>query len=847
MARKGRTKKQGIQAEKQKRQEVLGVCLVALGLFLGASLYSDAVGLIGNAVSAFFFGIFGLGGYAVPLAVIAFGVLAIIFSDQPVPAAKFWLVLLGIFSILTLLHIYARPIAEGVRFLDYYKDAYEHGTSERLGGGMLGALLAYPALLLIGKVGAYILFIACILVVILMLTKLSIKQAGEKLGETIKTGVDHMAAQREQRRAELYTETIGNDARTPAKQKKKPAPAEHPAKRKKTAEPPDMFIIEPIQNSGDNPNAVRNASGELEFMPTSGAIERKKKKNDLPAKDEQGDFIFQGLDEPLDDGSYFPTECIPPLGEGERVSRISDRAPVGDAIAPDMTEEIPELSHSGGSQPAEVESIPAAAPVIEYQRPPITLLNSPKPSAPAGMESPQAKGKLLLETLETFGISARILNATVGPVITRYELQPAQGVRVNRITALSQDIALALAAPRVRIEAPIPGKAAIGIEIPNKSTVPVLLREIIESSAFADAESPVAFALGKDIAGDVMVADLEKMPHLLIAGSTGSGKSVCINDVLISMVYKSSPSDLRLILVDPKVVEMKVYSSLPHLLLPVVTDSKKAAGALKWAVHEMNQRYNKIAEKNVRGIRGYNSIVPQEERMPRLVIVIDELADLMLTEGKEVEDSINLIAAKGRACGIHLIVATQRPSTDVITGVIKSNIPSRIAFMVSSAVDSRVIMDESGAEKLLGKGDMLFHANGASKPVRAQGAFVSDEEVERVMDFFAANQSAPPVQESAFEELTSAMGSGAQGNGKQEDDLLPEAVKIVLESGQASISMIQRRLRVGYARAARLVDIMEQMKIVSGFDGSKPRRLLIDHAEYNRIFGGASITEECEE
>lgn len=849
MATKKKATKRNKQIEEQNRREVSGICLIALGLFLGASLYSDAVGLVGKAISAFFFGIFGLGGYAVPAAVVAFGVLLIIFSENAMRPAAVFLVVLGTLSILTLLHIHARSAIEGVRFLEYYKDAYEFGTLYRQGGGMLGALLAYPSLLLIGKVGAYILFIACILVTFLVLTKLSIKHAGEKLGATIKTGVDHMAAQREQRKAELYTEAL---AQKPAAKRTKAAdvvPDERPVKRRnKAAREAEALTIEREMEPAGNPNAVRNAEGELAFMPTSGAIERKKKKPASPPLDEQGDFSFQGLDEPLEDGSYFAPEYIPPIPEQERVSRISDRAPAvpeTETILP--TAEKPAKPQESIAQPAEVESIESAAPVIEYQRPPFTLLNSPNPHYAAGTESPQEKGKLLVETLASFNISARIINISVGPVITRFELQPAQGVRVNRITTLSQDIALALAAPRVRIEAPIPGKAAIGIEIPNKNTAPVLLREIVESKEYMAAKSPIAFALGKDIAGKVMFADLDRMPHLLIAGSTGSGKSVCINDIIISMVYKSAPNDVRMILIDPKVVEMKVFSTLPHLLLPVVTDPKKAAGALKWAVLEMEQRYQKMAQKNARGLDRYNSLVPEEEKLPRIVIVIDELADLMMVAAKEVEESICRIAQLGRASGIHLIVATQRPSTDIITGLIKANIPSRIAFMVSSAVDSRVIMDESGAEKLLGKGDMLFHANGANKPVRAQAAFVSDEEVERVMDFFSETQSVPPVQESAFEELTTGAATGAQGNGKQEDELLPEAVKIVLDSGQASISMIQRRLRVGYARAARLIDIMEQMKIVSGFDGSKPRKLLIDHAEYSRMFGTGNETEGHEE
>ena len=845
MEGKRKTSKQKRQAEEQNRREIIGICLIALGLFLGASLYSDAVGLAGKAISAFFFGVFGLGGYAVPAVVVLFGVLTIIFSESPLRPATFFLVLVSIVSLLTLLHIHARPAIEGVRFLEYYKDAYDFGTVYRQGGGMLGALLAFPSLLLIGKVGAYILFIACILVAFLVLTKLSIKHAGEKLGKTIKIGVDHMAAQREERRNALYTETLTPKKATAKNAKADSLGTERPAKqksRKSSAREAELFTIEPEIGHAGNPNAVRNAEGELAFMPTSGTIERKKKKQETSRKDEQGDFIFQGLDEPLDDGSYFTSDYIPPVPDAARVSRISDHAPTASEVPmPAAETESPDKNEK--TQPAEVESITATAPVIEYQRPPFTLLNSPEPNVAAGTESPQEKGKLLVETLASFNISARITNISVGPVITRFELQPAQGVRVNRITTLSQDIALALAAPLVRIEAPIPGKAAIGIEIPNKNTAPVLLREVVESKEFMAAKSPIVFALGKDIAGNVMFADLDRMPHMLIAGSTGSGKSVCINDIIISMVYKSSPRDVRMILIDPKVVEMKVFSTLPHLLLPVVTDPKKAAGALKWAVLEMEQRYQKMAQKNARGLDRYNSLVDEEEHLPRIVIVIDELADLMMVASKEVEESICRIAQLGRASGIHLIVATQRPSTDIITGLIKANIPSRIAFMVSSAVDSRVIMDESGAEKLLGKGDMLFHANGANKAVRAQAAFVSDEEVERVMDFFGETQSMPPVQESAFEELSvSGAATGAQGNGKQEDELLPEAVKIVLDSGQASISMIQRRLRVGYARAARLIDIMEQMKIVSGFDGSKPRKLLIDHAEYERMFGTGDET-----
>lgn len=496
----------------------------------------------------------------------------------------------------------------------------------------------------------------------------------------------------------------------------------------------------------------------------------------------------------------------------------------------------------GADGEAGVNQITAVVPamVVEYQRPPFSLLSLPDPTSAVASESPTEKARVLIETLNSFSISARIINISVGPVITRFELQPAQGIRVNRITTLSNDIALALAAPRVRIEAPIPGKAAIGIEIPNKETAPVLLREVLETREFSAAKSPLTFALGKDIAGKVLLADLEKMPHMLIAGQTGSGKSVCISDIILSMVFKSSPKDVRMILIDPKVVELSIFSVLPHLFCPVVTEPKKAAGALRWAVTEMEQRYAKMGKINARDIYRYNSLQENEdERWPRLVIIIDELADLMMVASKDVEEAICRIAQLGRACGIHLIVATQRPSVDVITGLIKANIPSRIAFAVSNATDSRVILDAGGAEKLLGKGDMLFHANGASKPIRAQCSFVSDEEVEGIAEFFSQNKVGEVVyDQSVLSEITVSSAPHGQGNGKQEDDLLPDAVRVVIESGAASISMIQRRLRVGYARAARLVDIMEQMKYVSASDGSKPRKVLIDASEYNRVFGG---------
>ena len=495
---------------------------------------------------------------------------------------------------------------------------------------------------------------------------------------------------------------------------------------------------------------------------------------------------------------------------------------------------------------------PMEAPIIEYQRPSLDVLKTPEKNYRTASETPEKTMELLIETLASFNIECRPLGWSVGPVVTRYELQPARGVRVNRITTLSNDLALALAAPRVRIEAPIPGKAAVGVEVPNKTAATVLLKEIIDTDEFRNAKSPVTMAIGKDIGGKIVVADLSKMPHMLIAGSTGSGKSVCINDIILSMVYKSGPEDLRLIMVDPKQVELSVYSTLPHLLIPVVTDPKKAASALRWAVNEMTLRYKKFSDIGAREITRYNEMQEDpKNKLPRIVVIIDELADLMMVAPDEVEDCICRIAQLGRAAAIHLIVATQRPSADVITGLIKANIPSRAAFAVSSAIDSRIILDCTGAEKLLGRGDCLFHPNGAAKPTRLQAAFVSDEEVEAVVNDIKAQNGGEQKFDSEAEQAMSGATGGAKGGvfgeGKQEDELLGEAVRIVLDSGQASISMIQRKLRVGYARAARLVDMMEEEGYVSGFDGSKPRKVLIKRAQWEALFGDGSYVPDGDE
>ena len=508
------------------------------------------------------------------------------------------------------------------------------------------------------------------------------------------------------------------------------------------------------------------------------------------------------------------------------------------------------------------ESTPVIDPqaIPPYRFPPLTLLNPAKQPDPARNQEQEAeqqhKIELLEETLLSFGIEAKVINVARGPAITRYELQPARGVKVSRITGLADDIALNMAAMGgVRIEAPVPGKSAVGIEIANSTIATVTLREVLESKEFLEHSSKLAVALGKDIAGTPVVADLARMPHLLIAGATGSGKSVCINSVIASILYKATPDEVKLILIDPKVVELSVYNGIPHLLIPVVSDPKKAAGALGWAVQEMTDRYKRFEGAVVRDLKGYNKYAVKNglEPLPQIVVIIDELADLMMVAQGDVEQKICRLTQLARAAGIHLVIATQRPSVDVITGLIKANVPSRIAFAVASQVDSRTILGIGGAEKLLGRGDMLFDPSGASKAIRVQGAFISDDEVTELVDFVKEKTTAQ-YDESVIEALDrvdSADKKKEEEKAEEDvDPLLMECAELAVDAGQISASMIQRKYRVGYARAGRILDQMEQKGFISGFEGSKPRQTLITREQLNRIAGvepGAAPYDEDEE
>ena len=548
----------------------------------------------------------------------------------------------------------------------------------------------------------------------------------------------------------------------------------------------------------------------------------------------------------------------PPEREPQRSAAPSaQKAPKQPAAAAAPLEEMPgKVSSKDARESAQQVAMEiqqgSSAPQAAYSFPPISLLKRPMGGSADGTEEMRENSRRLNETLASFHIDAHIINVTRGPSVTRYEVELDKGVRLNKLTNCADDIALSLGASGVRIAA-VPGKISIvGIEVPNRAVTTVSLREVIDSPEFAKSKSKSSFAVGKDIGGSCIVGNISKMPHMLIAGTTGSGKSVCMNSIIISLLYKSAPEDVKLIMVDPKMVELGIYNGIPHLLIPVVTDPKKAAGSLQWAVTEMLRRYKLMSDLGVRDLESFNSIVTQEEdgqKLPQVVIIIDELADLMLVAAKEVEDSICRIAQMGRAAGMHLIIATQRPSADVITGLMKANIPSRIAFSVASAMESRIILDTQGAEKLVGKGDMLYAPIGIGKPLRVQGCFVTDAEVEAVASFVKDNYSSDYNQQVLEEIEKKAQQTGKAGkpgaaapdpsdDELEGDEMLPAAVDVVLETGQASVSMLQRRLKLGYARAARIVDEMEEKGIVGPFQGSKPRAILVTKEQWAAMQGG---------
>ena len=794
-----------------KKSEIAGVCWIALGLFLFVCVISPSpshwIGKAGQLLQHLIFGTFGLAAYALGPALVALGVGCIAQRAQGLKKGKVAGCVVGVFFILCLLNMIFLKKINSERYGEFLVNTFLYGKSAHLGGGAFAGLVVYPVKRLIGSVGASILFAAGLLICILIVTNLSLKRTSEEVSNTVRQQVvEHRERATNVR---LYNERLAN-ARDVSDDLSPLGEDDFSSARRRKKRRAD--------------NRPRLPIGTIDRARESGGMTR----DESVAQHDEVPFVEAEV------------VSAPPSASRKKAPGVN-REPI--AFSGEEEEGgIPEDN-------IEQERMRQAAPPKKYQFPPIDYLSPPKNAnvnRAASMADARAKARRLEEILKSFGVEARVVNISQGPAVTRYELQPAAGVKIARIAGLTDDIALGMASMGIRMEAPIPGKAAVGIELPNEKTTLVTLREIIESDKFKNAPSNLTFALGRDVSGNVVVGDIAKMPHLLVAGATGMGKSVCIHSMLLSILYKSSPEQARLILIDPKKVEFSMYNGIPHLLIPVVTDPRKAAGALNWAVTEMENRYRLFSENGVNNMFRYNEKMkdqPDVEQMYQIVIFIDELADLMMVASKEVENSIMRLAQMARAAGIYLVIATQRPSVDVVTGVIKANIPSRIALTVSSQVDSRTIIDSAGAERLLGNGDMLYSPTGMLKPLRVQGAYVQDADRDRVIEFVKAQGGTPEYDEKVIGALeTSASAAqdkqgGDEDGAPAEDPLLSEAIDIVVTSGQASISLIQRKLRVGYARAGHLVDTMEKMGVVGASEGSKPRKVLLTPEAWRTMAG----------
>lgn len=753
-------------------KEITGIFIVAFAVFLiVVTTKENQTGIIGKTINLFTHSVFGKGADVMPFFILAIGIMRllniIVFTDnnQVVAVIGFFMCFI-MYAALSNIEI----LKESTGFTSLIRSSSDAGLLKQ-GGGIIGNILTYIFLKLVGKNGTYIVLGALVFSNFILLTNQSI------IG-ICKIIVDYF---------KRFLRTIYNF----------------------------IFTVEPQEKKNVKQTQVKQEEPEQENIK-----------------------IFDYLN-PLDNSKK--TEITQLKIEDVKKSEVSVKENEHIEPKPAVVEGDIEKKEKSKEkfEPKEItdDIINIAGVKNDNYKLPAPILLDPIPQHVRGdKEDLKKEGEKLIETLNNFNIPCNILQINKGPTITRYEIQPAPGIKVSRITGLSSDIALALATSDIRMEAPIPGKAAIGIEVPNKNKTSVYLRSIIESKEYKSIGTNIPLALGKDIAGKNIVAAIDKMPHLLIAGATGSGKSVCINTLIMSILFKAKPDEVKLILIDPKVVELSVYNGLPHLLIPVVTDPRKAANALNWAVSEMTNRYKIFAQNSVRDLTSYNEKMVKEgnEKMAQIVIIIDELADLMTVASSEVEEYITRIAQLARACGMHLVIATQRPSVDVITGVIKANIPSRIAFAVSSHIDSRTILDTGGAEKLLGKGDMLYHPMGLPKPIRIQGTFISDDEIKRVVDNIKAQQIEIKIgkQNEIINEIEKAPAQN-----EDVDEFLEQAVEMVVSDGQASASYIQRKFKVGYARAARIIDQLEERGIVGPHEGSKPRKVLITKEELEEMKG----------
>lgn len=833
------------------KDEVVLLIVLAIAILLMLGNFKIG-GAFGDVVNSFMFGVFGLMSYVMPLFLFFGTAFFISNKGNQIASIKLFAWILLFLVLCTFFELTFVRDLKDLKMLE----CFTYSKVEKTGGGILGGIFAKMFSTVFGMIGAYVVDVILAIISMVLITEKSffqgVEKSSRKVYETAKTEADRhrertkerqrIQEEENKRRMDKKVSGVSMDLNL-ATAKKKPSKEEmHEitiqgapiAEQKLDGSYVDVFeemeipipevpeipiepIMQPILQSEVTPEIVMPEIAVEPAISVKAETSQKREKpatkmTETPEKPQKQETLqnLEHMELPKDDATTSPYKSTIDVGEEE--SAVIEEKPV------------------------------------EYQFPPLDLLKRGSNKALGdSQEHLKETAVKLQQTLQNFGVNVKITNVSCGPAVTRYEIQPEQGVKVSKIVNLTDDIKLNLAAADIRIEAPIPGKAAVGIEIPNKESSAVMLRDLLEDANFIEHSSRLAFAVGKDIGGQSVVTDIAKMPHLLIAGATGSGKSVCINTIIMSILYKARPDEVKLIMIDPKVVELSVYNGIPHLFIPVVTDPKKASGALNWAVMEMMERYQKFADLGVRDLKGYNEKIAsvehlegdKPEKMPQIVIIVDELADLMMVAPGEVEDAICRLAQLARAAGIHLIIATQRPSVNVITGLIKANMPSRIAFAVSSGVDSRTILDMNGAEKLLGKGDMLFFPQGYQKPVRMQCAFVSDKEVSNVVEFLSSHYEGSTYSEDIEAKIQSAQSAspsqgGGNGGGNDRDAYFEDAAKFIIEKDKASIGMLQRVFKIGFNRAARIMDQLADAGVVGEEEGTKPRKVLMSMEQFEQ-------------
>ena len=816
--KKKRKKKQKIRFN----SEYHNLITIFLGIFLLYSLNSNSMGWVPLFMQNIFKGLFGGLSIFIPILLIITGILGFMDGNEYIYRFRktkvYYVIILFVFVFYGLLN--ANSIVVSSPFEQSMMTEIMHQGVNGNGCGLISTVIVYYLCKIFGTVGAWLVTIFALIISIVYICNVSVSDMFRKFKETKNSGLSTKERISKMKDAALNLVTdevdemddktmIARDAKDEKKGMFKGLKDKFNKSEEEDFEDDEFNDDKTIKIVGFN----KAEDDYLEILEGTQSMSELDVLKELQSQErEPSEDLFKR--DNFSSNSNDDVKTYNKMFEDEKVNTTS-------AVSPQTMESTMPFDTALENEKYK-----------NYKIPPVTLLNKVNKKSNENVKKSVIKNAGLLEkTLSDFGVDATISQVTVGPTITRYEVQPKPGVKVSKIVNLTDDIALSLAARSIRIEAPIPGKNAIGIEVPNEETQMVGIREIIESKEFKEFKSPLAMGLGKDVSGKIFVSDIAKMPHLLIAGSTGSGKSVCVNTLINSIIFKARPDEVKLLLIDPKVVELSNYNGIPHLLIPVVTDPSKAANALNWAVAEMNRRYKAFSDTGARDIKSYNEKV--EEKMPSIVIIIDELADLMMTCAKEVEDYICRLAQKARAAGMHLVIATQRPSVDVITGVIKANIPSRIAFAVSSQTDSRTILDMGGAEKLLGKGDMLFYPLGAAKPERLQGAFISDSELANVIDYVKAQFKDEEVKYE--EDIIETISAVKNLEHDDEDELLAEAIEFVVNNGQASSSMLQRKFKIGFNRAARMIDSMEERGIVGQNEGSRPRKVLISKEQLDEM------------